>query len=339
MNRSATTIIAEAGVNHNGRLDLAKQLVDLAADAGADYVKFQTFNAERCISRFASKAAYQARLTGEDESQLDMVKKLELSPASHREIQQHCASRSIGFLSTAFDLESVDLLATLNLDFYKIASGEVTNRPLLEKLGALGRPVYLSTGMARLGEVEEAIEVLTQSGLSRQAIVLLHCNTEYPTPYEDANLRAMETMRNAFQLPVGFSDHTLGISVAIAAVALGAVVIEKHLTLDRNLPGPDHQASLEGKEFAEMVHSIRTVEAALGSRLKGPTPSESRNLLPARRSLVAGCQIMEGETFTLQNLEAKRPGHGISPMLIHKVVGSKASRDYQPDEAIRETIF
>ena len=282
-----TFIIAEAGVNHNGSLDMAIEMVDVAAAAGADAVKFQTFKAEKVIAVNAPKAVYQMETTGSDESQLEMVKKLELDEAAHKTLLNHCQEKGIQFLSTPFDLESIDLLDRLGLNIFKIPSGEITNLPYLRKLGALSKQLILSTGMADLGEIEDALGVLTDSGTPLENITVLHCNTEYPTPFEDVNLRAMQTIAHAVGVAIGYSDHSLGIEVAVAAVALGAVVLEKHFTLDRNLPGPDHKASLEPDELQAMVRAIRNIEKALGNGIKRPSPSEAKNKIIARKSLVA----------------------------------------------------
>ena len=282
-----TFIIAEAGVNHNGSLDMAIEMVDVAAAAGADAVKFQTFKAEKVIAVNAPKAVYQMETTGSDESQLEMVKKLEQDEPAHKTLLNHCQEKDIQFLSTPFDLESIDLLDRLGLNIFKIPSGEITNLPYLRKLGALSKQLILSTGMADLGEIEDALGVLTDSGTPLENITVLHCNTEYPTPFEDVNLRAMQTIAHAFGVAFGYSDHSLGIEVAVAAVALGAVVLEKHFTLDRNLPGPDHKASLEPDELQAMVRAIRNIEKALGNGIKRPSPSEAKNKIIARKSLVA----------------------------------------------------
>lgn len=329
-----TLIIAEVGVNHNGDLDLARQLIDAAAAAGADMVKFQTFNANRQVTRTAKKADYQTQTTDSTESQHAMLHRLELTEAMHKELIAHCATRNIGFFSTGFDIESVDLLVSLGQDRFKIPSGEITNLPYLRHIGQLGKKVILSTGMATLGEIEAAIEVLDQAGTPRAKLTVLHCTTEYPTPMHEVNLRAMQSIHAAFGVAVGYSDHTSGIEVAIAAIAMGATVIEKHFTLDRNLPGPDHQASLEPEELKAMVAAIRNIEIALGDGIKRLTPSEARNKLVARKSLVASRAIKAGEVFTAENLAAKRPGTGISPMWWDEVLGKKAQRDFIADELI-----
>ncbi len=335
MMRGATLIIAEAGVNHNGSIETAEQLIETAAEAGADLVKFQTFSADRLVTGSASKADYQLETTSTSESQHEMIRKLELSREMHEELIAHCKKCGVGFFSTGFDPQSVDLLAELGLDRFKIPSGEITNLPYLRHIGQYGKPVILSTGMARLGEIEAALEVLEASGTPREQVTVLHCNTEYPTPMADVNLKAMLAIRDALGVQVGYSDHTLGIEVPIAAVAMGATVIEKHFTLDRNLPGPDHRASLEPDELKAMVQAIRNIELALsGDGLKRPSPSESKNLEIARKSLVALVPIKAGEPFTEANLGVKRPGSGISPMRWDEFIGRPANRDYQADELI-----
>lgn len=329
-----TFIIAEAGVNHNGSLEMAFQLIDVAVAAGADAVKFQTFKAEKIIAVNAPKAGYQKKNTGSNESQLEMVKKLELDETAHIQLYQYCQHKGIQFLSTPFDLESIDLLNRLGLEIFKIPSGEITNLPYLRKLGSLKKRLVLSTGMADLGEIEDALDVLTESGTPIENITVLHCNTEYPTPFEDVNLRAMLTIGHAFGVAVGYSDHTPGIEVAVAAVALGAAVLEKHFTLDRNLPGPDHKASLEPDELKAMVQAIRNIEKALGDGIKRPSPSEVKNKPIARKSLVATQPIKTGELFSADNITAKRPGAGISPMRWDEVLGQVAQKDYEKDELI-----
>jgi N,N'-diacetyllegionaminate synthase len=329
-----TIIIAEAGVNHNGDIQLAKQLIDAAAAAGADFVKFQTFNANRLATRSAKKADYQTKATDNAESQHEMLRRLELTEAMHHELIAHCATRNIGFFSTGFDIESVDLLVSLGQDHFKIPSGEITNLPYLRHIGQLGKAVILSTGMATLGEIETVIDVLEQAGTPRAKLTVLHCTTEYPTPMSEVNLRAMQSIQAAFGVAVGYSDHTQGIEVAIAAVAMGATVIEKHFTLDRRLPGPDHQASLEPAELSAMVAAIRNIEAALGDGIKRLTPSEAINKPVARKSLVANRVIKAGEVFTAENLTTKRPGTGISPMRWDEFLGKKAVRNFATDELI-----
>jgi N-acetylneuraminate synthase len=351
-------IVAEAGVNHNGSIEMAKQLIDVAAEAGADAVKFQTFKAEKIISRYAPKAEYQIKTTDEKESQLEMVKKLELDEKAHCLMIEHCQFRKIHFLSTPFDLESIDLLAeTFNLPCLKIGSGEITNGPLLLKAAMTGKRIILSTGMSSLGDIEEALGVLAfgytcekgnislksftdafQSEEGQQTlknnVTLLHCTSEYPTPFEEANIAVLETLQTAFGLSVGLSDHTPGIAISIAAVALGASVIEKHFTIDKNLPGPDHKASLEPNELKDMVKYIRQVEAALGSFIKFPTQSESNNRDIVRKSLIASKPIKKGDMFSSDNLTVKRPGTGVSPMFYWNMLGKKSDRDYAEDELI-----
>ncbi|QBM16366.1 N,N'-diacetyllegionaminic acid synthase [Marinobacter sp. JH2] len=330
-----TLIIAEAGVNHNGDMALAKELIAAAADAGADLVKFQTFIAANIISRSAPKAEYQKGATDPQESQQEMVRKLELTRENHLELIAECKKQGIGFFSTAFDQDSIDLLEELGgSDIVKVPSGELTNLPYLRYLTRHGKRVLLSTGMADLGEIEAAINVVEQAGTPRDKITVLHCTTEYPTPMEDVNLRAMVNIGKAFGVSVGYSDHTPGIEVPIAAVALGATVIEKHFTLDRTLPGPDHRASLEPDELKAMVQGIRNIEKALGDGIKRPSPSELKNKPIARKSLVAARPIKAGEAFTEDNLMAKRPGTGISPMQWDDVIGRTAPRDFSEDELI-----
>lgn len=352
-------VIAEAGVNHNGSLELAKRLIDVAADARADAVKFQTFRAEKEISQRARKADYQIANTGSTESQLDMVRKLELGVDDHRELIAYTKSRSIDFLSTPFDLDSLDVLADVfKLSNIKMASGEITNLPLLLAAGRKRTPLIVSTGMSTLGEIEQALAVLAftytapagaqpsetafaeayrsdagQRAL-REMITLLHCTTEYPAPPADVNLRAMDTLRHAFGLPVGYSDHTQGIHISVAAVAAGATMVEKHITLDRTMPGPDHIASLEPRELSEMVKAIRDVEAAMGNGLKIPAASEIKNIPIARKSLVAARNIAKGELFTEENLTTKRPGSGVSAMQYVIYLGRAALRDYEADELL-----
>jgi N,N'-diacetyllegionaminate synthase len=329
-----TLIIAEAGVNHNGDIQLAKRLIDEAANAGADLVKFQTFKATRQVTRSAKKAEYQKQTTDSSESQQAMLQRLELSEAMHHELIAHCAYRQIGFFSTGFDIQSVDLLVRLGQEHFKIPSGEITNLPYLRHIGQLGKKIILSTGMATLGEVEAAIDVLELAGTPRSMLTVLHCTTDYPTPMAEVNLRAMQSIHAAFGVAVGYSDHTQGIEVAIASVAMGASVIEKHFTLDRKLPGPDHQASLEPAELKTMVTSIRNIEVALGDGIKRMTPSEARNKSVARKSLVAYRAIKAGETFSAENLTTKRPGSGISAMRWDEFLGKKAQRDFAADELI-----
>lgn len=354
-----TLIIAEAGVNHNGSLDMAKRLIDVAVDAGADIVKFQTFKAEKAISRMAPKAEYQKETTDAAESQFDMVKKLELDADAHRVLLQYCQKRRIEFLSTPFDGDSVDLLARFGLQRMKIPSGELTNAPLILQIARKNKPVILSTGMCTLADIEQALGVLAYGFMEtesqypgvdqfrtaycseegqlalRKKVTLLHCTTEYPAPYTDVHLLAMDTLQHAFGLPVGLSDHTEGILAAVAAVARGATVIEKHITLDKNLPGPDHRASLEPAELKQLVESIRTVEDMLGRPQKCPAISELKNQAIARKSLVASAPIRAGEVFTENNLTIKRPGTGVSPMQYWDFLGRKALESYQIDELIK----
>ncbi len=330
-----TLIIAEAGVNHNGSPELARQLVDAAAAAGVDYVKFQTFQADKLVTRTARQATYQSRNLGHgEESQYTMLKRLELSADDHHALVSHCQARGVRFFSTAFDSESIAFLDTLGLPLWKVPSGELTNFPYLRAIGRTGKPVVLSTGMATLDEIKQAVGVLTRFGTPREGITLLHCTTEYPAPKDQVNLRAMQTMHERFGLPVGYSDHTEGIEIPVAAVAMGATVIEKHFTLDRSLPGPDHKASLEPDELKAMVRQIRAVESALGNGIKEPTPAELPNIPIARKSIVAATAIKRGELFTEENLTAKRPGTGLCPMRWESVVGQPAPRNFEPDEPI-----
>jgi N,N'-diacetyllegionaminate synthase len=327
-------IIAEAGVNHNGELRLAKKLVDVAVEAGADVVKFQTFKAENLVTTAAKMADYQIQNIKVEQSQLEMLKKLELSEKDFSELQVYCKEKKIAFLSTGFDLESLEFLKTLKMGLWKVPSGEITNLPYLEFIGSQNEPVILSTGMCFLSEVEAAIQVLCQKGLPKSKIVVLHCTTEYPAPFSDVNLQAMLTMKKNLGVQVGYSDHTQGIEISIAAAALGAVVIEKHFTLDKNMTGPDHRASLEPAELKLMVKSIRNIEQALGAGDKIPSENEIKNRIAARKSLVAQVPIKKGDLFSNKNLTSKRPGSGISPMKIHEVIGKSASRDFQIDELI-----
>ncbi len=351
-------IIAEAGVNHNGELSVARQLIDVAVEAGADAIKFQTFKAEQLVSQYAPKAEYQKLSTHQTESQMAMLKKLELGTDEHDELYKYCQQKGVEFLSTAFDLESLEILSSqFNLSRFKIPSGELTNPLLLLSVAEKGKPVILSTGMCGLQEIETALGTLAFGFLNskespslrafrtayysnegyeclKKNVTLLHCTTEYPSPFQDVNLRAMETLRTAFNLDVGLSDHTEGIAVPIAAAARGACVIEKHFTLSRELPGPDHRASLEPRELIQMIQSIRQVQQALGDSRKIPSPSEIKNIVAARKSLVAALPIKKGEIFTKDNLGVKRPGNGISPMLFWEWLGKQAPRDYETDELI-----
>ncbi len=331
---SKTFIIAEAGVNHNGSIELATRLIDVAVDAGADAVKFQTFKAENIISKHAPKADYQQETTDKGESQLEMVRKLELGEAEHKTLIEHCKEKGIMFMSAPFDLESIDLLSELGLEIMKIPSGEITNLPYLRKIGSLGKRIIMSTGMADLKEIEDALNILLQSETDRTNITILHCNTEYPTPFEDVNLSAMLTIKDALNVNVGYSDHTLGIEVAIAAAALGADVIEKHFTLDKTLPGPDHKASLEPGELKAMVQAIRNIERSLGDGIKKPSSSEIKNIAVARKSIVAKKCINKGEVFTTDNITSKRPGTGVNPMEWDNVIGKAAKGDFAEDEMI-----
>lgn len=327
-------IIAEAGVNHNGSIELAKKLIDAAVKAGADAVKFQTFKAEHLVSKNAQKAEYQKDTTDAQESQFDMIKKLELDVETHKELMAYCNSRNIMFLSTPFDHDSIELLNDLGLEVFKIPSGEITNLPYLRHIGRLKKRVILSTGMANMDEIKDALDVLTTAGTKKENITVLHANTMYPTPMEDVNLRAMITIRDTFGVACGYSDHTLGIEVDIAAVALGATCIEKHFTLDKNMDGPDHKASLEPDELVAMVKSIRNIESALGSSEKSPSKSERPNMAVARKSIVAKTEIKKGEYLSENNLCVKRPGNGISPMKWDKILGTVATKSYKKDDLI-----
>lgn len=332
MNR--TLIIAEAGVNHNGNIDMALQLIEKAADAGVDYVKFQTFKSEKLVSKHATKAEYQKTATSGEDSQLKMLQQLELSYEDHHRLIKHCNKYGIRFLSTAFDLDSIEFLHSLNLDLWKIPSGEITNLPYLRRIAQKGSRVIMSTGMCTPEDIEAALNVLTSNGTPLENITLLHCNTEYPTPWSDVNLRAMDNISKRFNVAVGYSDHTQGIEVPIAAVALGATVIEKHFTLDNNLPGPDHRASLEPQQLKAMVDAIRHIELSLGNGVKQISASEQKNIIIARKSIVAATHIKKGDSFTEDNITVKRPGGGISPMKWDEIIGTTASRDYIPDEMI-----
>ena len=331
-----TLIIAEAGVNHNGSIELAKKLVEKAKEAGVDYIKFQTFKASKLVTKAAKQAEYQQKNIGkEGDSQYQMLKKLELSPEEHEILIEYCHQLGIKFFSTAFDFDSIDYLHSLNLGLWKIPSGEVTNYPFLKRIAAYNEPTILSTGMCDMEDVRAAVNALYMNGLSKENLILLHCNTEYPTPFEDVNLKAMDALRNEFDVEVGYSDHTKGIEVPIAAVALGATVIEKHFTLDRNMEGPDHKASLEPDELKAMVSAIRNIEKAVGGDgTKHVSESEKKNIAIARKSIVAACDIKAGDVFTEQNLTVKRPGNGISPMRWEEVVGTKAKRDFSEDDLI-----
>ena len=330
-------IIAEAGVNHNGSMERANEMVKVAARAGADAIKFQTFKAKTLVTKNAIKAEYQTKTTDRQESQFDMLKKLELSRASHLALMNTCKENSIEFLSSPFDLESIDLLKGLGIAKWKIPSGEITNLPYLRKIAALGQddPIILSTGMADLGEIKAALFVFTTAGIHLEQITVLHCNTEYPTPMQDVNLRAIQTIKETFPgIKTGYSDHTQGIEIVIAAVAMGVSMIEKHFTLDKTLLGPDHNASLSPGELIQMVRAVRNIEKAFGNGIKAPSPSEKKNIVVARKSIVAACNIVEGEPFTHHNLTAKRPGTGISPMKWDDILGKRATRNYKKDDLI-----
>ena len=328
-------IIAEAGVNHNGSIELAKKLIDVAVDSGVDAVKFQTFKASNLVSKNAQKADYQKKnMNDADDSQFNMLKKLELDVNTHKELISYCNSKNIMFLSTPFDHDSIELLNSLGLEIFKVPSGEITNLPYLRHIGKLNKQVILSTGMADIGEIEDALDVLIDAGTQKEKITILHANTMYPTPMEDVNLKAMITIGNTFDCKYGYSDHTLGIEVDIAAVAMGASCIEKHFTLDKTMEGPDHKASLEPDELISMVKAIRNIELALGSSIKKPSKSETPNIQIARKSIVADCDIQKGEIFTEDNLSIKRPGNGINPMRWDEIVGTIASKDYNQDELI-----
>ena len=330
-----TLIIAEAGVNHNGSLILAKQLVDEAVKAGADIIKFQTFKAEKLVSKSAKQAEYQQKNIGKtDNSQYNMLKKLELNHLQHEELITYCREKNIRFFSTAFDLDSIEYLHSLNLGMWKIPSGEITNYPYLKKIAQYKEPVILSTGMCELSNIEDAIQVLLRYGLKNEQITVLHCNTEYPTPMRDVNLKAMLEIKNKFHVAVGYSDHTEGIEVPIAAVALGATIIEKHFTLDKNMEGPDHKASIEPQELQAMVKAIRNIEQALGDGHKTISYSEQKNIEIAQKSIVAACPIRKGELLTDKNLTVMRPGNGISPMRWEEVIGTHAKHDYQKEDMI-----
>lgn len=332
---SKTLIIAEAGVNHNGDIDLAKQLIDAAAEAKVDFVKFQTFKADKLVTKAAKRAEYQDKNTADGDSQYEMLKKLELSDEDHTFLYEYCASKGIQFLSTGFDLESLSYLKKLGVELAKIPSGEITNLPYLEKVAATFPKIILSTGMADMDEVKAAFNALIKGGVQKENITILHCNTEYPTPMKDVNLKAMLYIQQELDVNIGYSDHTLGIEVPIAAVALGATVIEKHFTLDRTMKGPDHRASLEPEELSQMVKSIRNIELAIdGTGIKQPSPSELKNKPIARKSIIAKTAIKKGDPFTADNLDIKRPGTGLSPMTWYEVLGQKASRDFNPDEII-----
>lgn len=332
-----TLIIAEAGVNHNGSINIARELVDKAVEAGVDIIKFQTFKSEKLVSKSARQAEYQKKNIGtkSDDSQLSMLKKLELSEQDHVELMAYCKQKGIKFFSTAFDMDSIDYLHSLNMGLWKIPSGEITNYPYIKKIAQYGEPVILSTGMCEMDDISAAVSVLLKYGVKREQITILHCNTEYPTPYEDVNLRAMNTIKDEFNVNIGYSDHTKGIEVPIAAVALGASVIEKHFTLDRNMEGPDHKASLEPDELKAMVSAIRNIEKAVGGDgTKHVSESERKNITIARKSIIAARDIKKGELLTEENMTVKRPGTGISPMRWEEVIGTKAIRNFAEEDLI-----
>ncbi len=338
--RNAVIIIAEAGVNHNGSLDLAKRLIDVAVVAGADFVKFQTFKTELNVSKIAVKADYQKKNTGDEkESQYEMVKKLELSFEDFKELKDYCDEKAIGFLSTGFDYPSIDFLDNLGQSFFKIPSGEIINKPYLQHIAKKGKPVVMSTGMADMGEIESAIQVIINEGLHRDQITVLHCTTEYPAPMEEVNLRAMSVIKEAFKVNVGYSDHTPGIEIPIAAVAMGATVIEKHFTLDRNMEGPDHKASLEPSELKDMVSAIRNLEMAFGDGIKRPATSEIKNLVIARKSVHYATDLGEGAVISLEHLIMKRPGNGISPMNYELLLGRKLNHSVRKDDMVKWEDF
>lgn len=328
-------IIAEAGVNHNGSLRIAKKLVDKAVEAKADFIKFQTFNAGSIATIKSSKANYQKKNSSKSETQLQMLKKLELNEKKLRSIYSYCKNKKIGFMSSPFDLDSLNILKNFKMKFLKIPSGEITNLPLLEEIGKSKKRVILSTGMANIAEIKKALFTLTKFGLKKKEIILLHCNTEYPTPFKDANLKAIHTLKNKFKLNVGYSDHTTGIEASIAAVALGAKVIEKHFTLSKNFKGPDHSSSLEPIELSHMIRAIRNIEHSLGNGEKKPSLSEKKNIKIVRKSIVAKKEIFKGQIFSVENLAVKRPFKGISPMKWYKVIGKKAKKNYRPDDFIK----
>ena len=337
--RENVTIIAEAGVNHNGDINIAKKLIDVASNAGVDYVKFQTFKTENLVTKNAKKAKYQIENTNQAGSQFDMLKKLELDVEAHHLLIDYCAQKNIKFLSTGFDLESLDLLNELNIDLFKVPSGEITNLPYLEKIASFGKPVILSTGMCALEEVKAAFNVVVDNGISKQNITILHCNTEYPTPMEDVNLKAMLTIQEELGVDIGYSDHTLGIEIPTAAVALGAVCIEKHFTMDRTMKGPDHKASLEPIELKNMVQAIRNIEIALGSGIKEPSCSEKKNIFMARKSVFVKENLIKGDEIKEEHIMAKRPGYGLSPMGWNDIVGKCVTRSIYEGEMLTINDF
>ena len=336
MSNQRVLIIAEAGVNHNGDLNLAKKLIDAASDAGVDYVKFQTFKTEKLVSKSAQKASYQSEnLKDDDNSQFSMLKKLELSPENHFELIEYAKQKGVNFLSTAFDLDSLAFLDSLNLSLFKVPSGEITNKTYLQAIAKTKKPVIISTGMANMQEIEDSISVFETEGYLKTDITVLHCNTQYPTPFEDVNLMAMKTIGDAFGVKIGYSDHTNGIEVPTAAVALGATVIEKHFTLDKTMEGPDHKASLDPKELKGMVSAIRNIEIALGNGEKKPSPSESKNLEAARKSIHLAVSLKKGEVLKYEHLIMKRPGNGISPMDFESALGKKVNVDLEEDTQLK----
>lgn len=330
-----TVIIAEAGVNHNGDLNIAKQLIDAAADAGADYVKFQTFIAEELVTKNAKKAEYQKQIVQDGEDyQFKMLKKLELTQEQHFELIDYCKDKGVKFLSTAFDIKSLDFISNLSLDFYKIPSGEITNKPYLQRIAQLGLPIVMSTGMANLDEVKEALQVLIDGGIKKKDVTILHCNTEYPTPYTDVNLNAMLTIKEELGVEIGYSDHTLGVTVPVSAVTMGAKVIEKHFTLNKNMKGPDHKASLNPEELKEMVDHIRIVEQILGSKEKVPSSSEIKNMPIARKSIHLNKDLRKDYLIKAEDLVMKRPGDGISPMRMYDIIGKRLAEDFVQDHKL-----
>ena len=334
MRKDKTLIIAEAGVNHNGSLDIAKKLIDVAYEAGADFVKFQTFNADDLLTKETPKAEYQKKDLADNESQYEMIKKLELSEEDHIALISYCDRIGIKFLSTAFDISSIDLLIKLDIPLFKIPSGEITNLPYLRRIGKTGKPIVMSTGMANLSEVDDALSVLLDAGARKEEIIILHCSSDYPTPVKDVNLNAMITLREKFGVRSGYSDHTEGIEVSIAAATLGASLVEKHFTLDNKMEGPDHKASLDPVELKKMIYCIRNIETALGGGMKAPNERELRNVNIVRKSIVAKNFIKKGDTFSEKNITTKRPGDGISPMKWDDIIGTKSTKDYCIDDLI-----
>tara|TARA_Y100000590_G_C15647712_1_gene987551 strand:+ start:279 stop:1283 length:1005 start_codon:yes stop_codon:yes gene_type:complete len=334
MKKTKTLIIAEVGPNHNGSLRLAYKYIDVCKKIGADVVKFQTSVPHLHISKFAEMAKYQIRNCNYKSSQLKMAEKISLPLKDFIKLKKYCYKKKIGFLSTPFDFKSIELLNNIKLKCFKIPSGEITNLPYLRKIGKLNKKIIISTGMSNVKEIEKAIRVLTKSGTKKNKISILHCNTEYPTPFEDVNLNVIKSLRKKFKCPIGYSDHTVGIEIPIAAVALGASIIEKHITLNKNMKGPDHKASIEPRDFKKMINGIRIIEKCLGSSVKKPSPSEIKNISIARKSIVASRKIKKGEIFTIKNLTIKRPGTGLSPMLWDKILGKKSPRDYIEDQLI-----